>query len=177
VSTLLCQNCNMRTATVHFTQITNNKKTEMYLCEVCAKEKNKFGMNIPMDISNFFAGFTGIPSELKYARDGRQQAAVCDGCGMSYEEFRKTGKMGCSRCYDLYGERIKPLLKRIHGSVSHTGKAPEKIAQTLKMDNQLSKMKAELEAAVQREDYERAAELRDKIRELERSTKKQDLRG
>jgi protein arginine kinase activator len=61
--------------------------------------------------------------------------------------------------------------------VSHTGKAPEKIAQTLKMDNQLIKMKAELEAAVQREDYEKAAELRDKIRELERSTKKQDLRG
>ena len=167
----------MRTATVHFTQIVNNKKTEMYLCEVGAKEKNKFGMNIPMDISNFFAGFTGISAELTYAQDGRQQAAVGDGCGMSYDEFPKTGKMGCSRCYDLYGERIKPLLKRIHGSVSHTGKAPEKITQTLKTDNEISKMKAELEAAVQREDYERAAELRDKIRELEGGTKKQNYRG
>lgn len=174
---MLCQNCNLRTATVHFTQIINNKKTEMYLCELCAKEKNKFGINIPMDISNFFAGFTGIPAELTYAQNSQQQKVACDGCGMSYDEFRKTGKMGCSRCYDLYGERIRPLLKRIHGSVSHTGKAPKKIAQTLRIDSELSKMKAELEAAVQREDYERAAELRDRIRELESSAKNRDVRG
>lgn len=166
----------MRPATVHFTKIVNNKKMEMYLCEVCASEKN-LGFSIPMDVSNFFHGFTGIPAEFAYTKGERQQDDVCKGCGMSYDEFRKTGKMGCSKCYDVYGRRMGPLLKRIHGSVAHTGKAPKKIAHTAQLSSELGKLKRELEAAVQREDYEKAAVLRDKIRDIEGSSRKDNAEG
>ena len=86
---------------------------------------------------------------------------------MSYDDFQKTGKLGCGECYNVFSERLEPLLKRIHGNSEHHGKTPKKMEQSIKKYNELNDLKALLNKAIQSEEYEKAAELRDEIRKLE----------
>lgn len=163
---MLCQNCQKRVANVHFTQITNNKKTEMYLCEQCAREKGQSGIGPPINISDFLSGFMNLGnSETHTIQEPVEEC--CEICGMSFEDFRKTGKMGCSNCYHIYGDRLKPIMKRLHGNTEHTGKVPAKLSGEINQTKELDSLKASLARAVQNEEYEKAAEFRDKIRELE----------
>jgi protein arginine kinase activator len=163
---MLCQNCNKRPANVHFTKIINNKKTEMYLCEQCANEKGQFGFGSPLDVTNFLFGFANSGNDAAYdisaARD-----AVCKKCGMDYEDFLKTGKMGCGECYNTFREKLKPALKRLHGTLKHSGKFPLRRSKEKDLSEQIERLKEQLERAIQNEEYEKAAELRDKIRALE----------
>jgi protein arginine kinase activator len=163
---MLCQNCQKRVANVHFTQITNNKKAEMYLCEQCAKEKGKLGIAPPLNISDFLSGFINFGNgEAQAIQEPAEEC--CEICGMSFEDFRKTGKMGCSNCYHIYGDKLKPIMKRLHGNTEHTGKVPVKLSGKLNQTRELDSLRASLAKAIQEEEYEKAAELRDKIRELE----------
>lgn len=163
---MLCQNCQKRVANVHFTQITNAKKTEMYLCDQCAREKGQSGIGPPMNISDFLSGFMNYGnSEAHTIQEPAEEC--CEICGMSFEDFKKTGKMGCSNCYHIYGDRLKPIMKRLHGNTEHTGKVPSRLSGEVSQTKELDSLKASLAKAVQSEEYEKAAELRDKIRELE----------
>lgn len=168
---MLCQNCQKRVAKVHFTRILNNKKVEMYLCEQCAQEKGHFSFGAPLSINDFFTGLMGYGGSEPYITSVPQQV-VCDKCGMSYEEFQKTGKLGCSNCYELYGENLNPLLKRLHGNVKHHGKLPVKVSQIIKASKEIDELKKLLSSAIANEDYEKAAELRDRIRGLESNSSK-----
>lgn len=163
---MLCQNCQKRPANVHFTQVTNNKKTEMYLCEQCAREKGQSGIGPPINISDFLSGFMNFGnSETHTIQEPAKES--CEICGMTFEDFRKTGKMGCSNCYRIYGDRLKPIMKRLHGNTEHTGKVPARLSGVANQTKELDSLKASLAKAIQNEEYEKAAELRDKIRELE----------
>jgi len=96
-----------------------------------------------------------------------QEGLVCQKCGMSYDEFQKVGKLGCSGCYETFGNRLKPILKRLHGSVEHSGKVPVKISKTLRTSKEIEELKGLLSKAVQNEEYEKAAEIRDRIKAIE----------
>ena len=163
---MLCQHCQKRTANVHFTQIINNNKVEMYLCEQCANEKGQMGFGPSLNIGDFLSGFIGM-GHGGAQLDLEPREAGCEICGMSFEDFRKTGKMGCNNCYKNYGERLKPILKRLHGSSEHTGKAPARISRVLAVSKEIDRLKDLLGKAVQNEEYEKAAEIRDRIREME----------
>lgn len=165
---MLCQNCQKRIANVHFTQVVNNSKVELYLCEQCAKDKGKLTFGSPFPISDFFSGIIGVADPAEYVASPVKQEA-CDKCGMSYEEFQRTGKLGCSNCYKLFGDRLLPLFKRLHGSVEHHGRAPEKMVKTMESQKELEALKQQLGEAIGREEYEKAAELRDQIRKLEKN--------
>ena len=118
---LLCQLCKQREATVHFTRIVNQQKVEMYVCEQCARENNDLKINIHQLLSSIMgmkaAGFEDAPVV----------AQKCNACGMTLEEFNKTGMLGCTRCYEAFSDSIQTMLKRIHGNVKHHGKVPVKI--------------------------------------------------
>ena len=88
---------------------------------------------------------------------------------MSYDEFKKVGKLGCENCYQVYGDKLMPILRRLHGNVQYNGKLPKKIYETVKVSKEIDILKAELENAIKSEEYEKAAEIRDKIRALENS--------
>ena len=163
---MLCQHCQKRTANVHFTQIVNNSKMEMYLCEDCANEKGQFGFGPSLNISDFLSGFMSL-GHSEAPMDLEPREAVCEVCGMSYEDFRKTGKMGCNNCYRNYGEKLKPILKRLHGNSEHTGKAPARISKSREVSKEIEKLKELLGKAIQNEEYEKAAQLRDRIKEME----------
>lgn len=163
---MLCQHCQKHTANVHFTQVVNGKKIEMYLCDDCAREKGKLGLGSPFSINDFFSGFIGFADASPYVTSVPQQE-VCKKCGMSYEEFQRSGKLGCSNCYELFGGKLEPLLKRLHGSVEHHGKLPNRISDTLKASIEIEDLKKQLTEAIHKEQYEKAAEIRDMIRSVE----------
>ncbi|MCX7748929.1 MAG: UvrB/UvrC motif-containing protein [Clostridia bacterium] len=163
---MLCQNCQKRIANVHFTQIINNKKVEMFLCDQCSKEKGQIGFETTFNINDFLSGFMSLTHPVPNVNTVNNDV-VCNQCGMSYVEFQKVGKFGCGNCYDVFGERVKPLIKRLHGNVQHHGKEPSKFSKSMEKTREIETLKQMLNAAVQNEEYEKAADIRDKIREIE----------
>lgn len=169
---MLCQNCNKRTANVHFTKVVNDKKIELYLCEQCAREKGQinlgtaYDLGTPMNIVDFFPGFVGYNLNSPYISQ-LHKVKKCTGCGMSRDDFQETGKLGCSECYKTFKEQISPLIKRIHGVAKHQGKVPPKFLRKVNATREIQRLKEELNKAVLNEEYEKAALLRDKIREFE----------
>jgi protein arginine kinase activator len=91
----------------------------------------------------------------------------CRICGMSYRDFARAGRLGCSRCYETFEDRLDPLLRRIHGSGRHMGKAPAKASGAARARRELEELRRQLSAAVAQEAYEKAAELRDRIKAIE----------
>jgi len=170
---MICQVCNKRPANVHMTKIINGVKTELHICEQCANEKEGLNLNgqmpvfnAPFSFSNILAGlmdFTGAGS-MQYTP---QKQLKCPGCGLDYENFRKTGQFGCSECYESFGDRLEPIFKRIHGNTQHTGKVPKRTGGLIRIKKDMEKLKYELKRAIENEQYEKAAELRDKIKLLE----------
>jgi len=164
---MLCQNCQQRPANVHFTKIVNNTKVEMYLCEQCAAEKDQFGFDDNFSFSDFFTRLIGLGSSSPQHLATQRKNTVCDKCGMSFSEFQKIGKMGCSRCYEMFGEQMKPILKRLHGNMQHTGKVPSRIERKKSHEKEINELKKLLNEAIKNEEYEKAAEIRDRIKKLE----------
>jgi protein arginine kinase activator len=172
---MLCQQCNQRDATVHFTKIVNHDKQEYHLCETCARERGDFMMMKGLGGSGF--SFHNLLSGLLGFEQGAgqvvgQPAAVsqhrCGTCGLSYQQFAQVGRFGCSDCYKYFSGKLEPLLRRIHGgATSHTGKVPLRGGVQIKQRRQLETLRKELQQKIQHEQFEEAAVLRDRIRELE----------
>lgn len=169
---MLCQKCHKREANVHFTQILNGIKTESYLCSQCANQNDKFTFSPQLNLGDFLWGFPGVAESGGLTETEQPREVRCDFCGMSFDDFRKTGKVGCANCYRTFRENLNPILRRLHGNTEHKGKIPGKLTECIKTGNEIEKLKEELTAAIGREEYERAAELRDRIRKLESSGNK-----
>jgi len=118
-----------------------------------------------LPIQSFLAGLLeqGAAPVLQ-AAPGTQ----CANCGLSYRDFSRAGRLGCSQCYERFGERLDPVLRRIHSSSQHTGKVPARSGSTIKLRRDLHELRELLLRAVRAEEFERAAALRDEIRELEK---------
>lgn len=162
---MICQECGLRPATIHLTKIVNGKKTEMHLCEECAREKGEMLFIPPLAFGNFLAGL--INSEGYGGQTETEEAAKCPVCGQTYADFVHSGKLGCRSCYVQFEDRLEPLIRRIHGSDRHTGKVPVRTGGLVRLRREIEDLKSELSKAVIREEYERAAQLRDRIKELE----------
>jgi protein arginine kinase activator len=164
---MLCQECKQKPASVHLTKIINNHKTELHLCEECAGQREDF-MNItPFSVNDLIAGFMDM-SKAKRAYE-RPAPPKCAVCGMDYNQFKKIGRLGCQECYKYFGNELEPVLRKIQGSTVHNGKVPKRCGSHLARKKQIAELKAELKRAVEVEAFEKAAELRDLIKELEHS--------
>lgn len=164
---MLCDICAKKEATVHLTEIVNDQVTKLNLCEDCAREKGA-QMEEHFGLSELLAGLTDIGTTVE------PEVAIttkCPNCGLTYQNFRKMGRLGCSECYEVFKKELGPLLKRIHGSDRHVGKVPLKGGKTIKDTRTLQDLKIQLEKAIQTEEFEEAAKLRDKIRDLEQKAK------
>ncbi|MCM8763686.1 MAG: UvrB/UvrC motif-containing protein, partial [Candidatus Omnitrophica bacterium] len=157
-------------ATVHVTEIINNQITEMHICEDCAREKS-IQMEQQFGVSDLLAGIADLGTTL--GEKAKEELKLkCDNCGMNYEDFKKIGRLGCSECYASFRKNLVPLLKRIHGSTQHLGKVPPKMVKEVKRKSELDILKEKLQESIQKEEFEEAARLRDKIRELEKKNQK-----
>lgn len=175
---MLCDNCKKNQACMHITKITNNQKLEKHLCNECAKltgEMNIAGLAFDnsFSVQDFLKGmFSQVVEEAEQAEE-----TACAHCGMTYNEFSRGGKIGCSACYAAFGARLEPLLRRIHGASAHIGKVPRRSGGMLEVKLRIKRLKQELERQVFSEEYELAAKTRDEIRELEKSLAEQTTNG
>ena len=166
-----CQRCGVNEASVSYTQIINGEKTKLVLCDECANELN-IGMNFKFDFNDVFGTFFDEPSFVKTLE--MPKPIACDVCGTTYDDFVKTGMFGCENCYRVFSNRLDNVLKRLHGSDRHVGKKlilnPSKSVVTTKNKSkgEIDKLKEELQECIKKEEYEKAAEIRDKIKKLEK---------
>jgi protein arginine kinase activator len=163
---MICDICQKNSATVHLTEIVNDKVVEMHICQACASFKAE-ELNVQFNISDFLGGLAGTES-LR----ADKQSLRCKSCGFSYEDFKKKGRLGCSRCYSVFKQQLLPLLKKIHSSARHVGKVPGKARQKVSLELDVQELRKRLMRAIKLEEYEEAASLRDKIRKLEKKNNK-----
>jgi len=161
---MICEQCGKKSATVHITKIENGKKSDMHLCDQCAVASSPFHMSPTFTMSDLLAGLINsgsVPMKMDISEQPK-----CDVCGLSYDRFKATGRFGCSNCYTVFGERLNPLFKRVHGNTTHTGKIPSRAGARIKTIRLVEKLKMKLEEAIQNEEYEKAAQLRDEIKQI-----------
>ncbi|REE68881.1 protein arginine kinase activator [Paenibacillus taihuensis] len=169
---MLCQECDKKPATLHFTKIVNGEKTEFHICESCARER---GEGIP-GTANGFSIHSLLSGLLDFEPVGNMNALGakpaqqlrCDNCGLTYTQFSKMGRFGCSNCYTQFGSKLDPILKRVHGNTTHVGKIPKRTGVQILLRREIDELKRDLNMQIEQQEFEAAAGLRDRIRELER---------
>ena len=156
-----CDVCKKNAATVFLTQIVEGKMQKVNLCEACSKEK---GVTDPTGfaLADMLLGL-GASKEMEKSGAGQR----CPTCGFSQADFKKTGRFGCSNCYEVFAEGLENMLKSMHKGTNHVGKVPPRLLKARQRDEEMKKLQRDLRKAVTEEKYEVAAGLRDKIQELE----------
>lgn len=164
---MFCEDCKQKPAAVHLTQVFNGNIMQSHLCEECAAKKGGFifdpgsKFSIPNLLSSIFGSSCSVdPAPVS-------QMTTCPNCGMSFYRIRETGKLGCSECYKVYEQELEPTLRRIHGNSQHIGKIPSRGGEKVLLRKEVENLKSKLQEAVSLEEYEKAAEIRDSIKELE----------
>jgi len=157
-----CCVCKEKPATVHLTQIVGDKMQKLDLCEECAKAK---GINDPTSfaMADLMLGL-GASQELDQSAAGAE--LKCPRCGFSQADFKKSGRLGCPDCYKTFAEGLSGLLKTMHKGTRHIGKAPEALRSARESIDRLKTLQKKLAKAIEGEDYEMAAGLRDEIKLL-----------
>ena len=154
---MICERCQQKTASVHLQQIINGKKTEQHLCKECASQ-----FEMPISLEQFFQGFLD-----SFASSPQAAEVNCPECGFSFKRFKDSGRLGCKACYPAFSDELTLLLKQLHGSSKHQGKFPKKAGTALLSMRRIETLRHHLNKAVESEEYEEAARLRDEIRQLE----------
>lgn len=165
-----CQKCGANNATTHVKTIINGELREYDLCSECA---HKMGYtNVFGDMENEFSNFLG--SFFGNVLPARTQATRCEFCGSTYSDIAKSGHVGCAKCYEIFADELYPSIRRIHGNTTHCGKnssvaekTKQSKAKTETKEEKIKKLKAQLESAIKEQNFELAAELRDKIKKME----------
>ena len=162
-----CDQCREREAVIHLTQIVNEQVTTLHLCERCAAEK---GVESPSGVvktplGSFLAAIgKNLPETVSAPRSGE----TCARCGGSLQDFRESGRLGCPECYRSFEVPLRDLLRRLHGSTHHVGERyAEHGADPANGQVESAELREQLRLAVETENFELAAELRDRLRVME----------
>lgn len=170
---MICQECNERPATFHFTKVVNGEKTEIHICEHCAHENSSMFIDnsTGFSINNLLAGLLNLEPSMNKAQQDvfkKNEVLQCSRCQMTFQQFTKVGRFGCSECYRTFNNQINPILKRVHsGNTIHAGKIPERIGGSIHVRKRIEILKQNIKDLIQEEEFEKAAEIRDEIRSLE----------
>lgn len=157
---MLCDICHKNIATIHLTEIVNEKVIELHLCQECASAKTE-ELKHQLSLSDFLTGL------VERHQPQEKQNIICPLCGLTFSEFKKKGRVGCCKCYGTFKEYLIPLFSKIHGSAHHAGKVPRTIEKNMEDKRKIKELKKRLERAVMLEEYEDAARIRDDIKILE----------
>ena len=163
---MLCCLCKEKEAKVHLTQIVGNKMQKVDLCDECAKEK---GVDDPTgsSLAHLLLGL-GAATETDPAE--ANSGLKCPNCGFTQADFKKTGRLGCPHCYEIFGEGLDTLLKSMHKGTHHVGKVPAAMRRVRDSQRLLKSLQEQLQQAIAAEDFELAAKLRDRIKGAQNPT-------
>lgn len=167
---MLCQNCGKYDATTHVKRIINGEAAEAHLCTDCARA---------LGYTDVFGGFGNTFSDLLGSFFGEAPKSTlttrtirCEKCGNTFNDIVNSGKIGCADCYTTFYDKLLPSLQRIHGKTRHEGKVPTvRHAENTNSADSLIRLETELKEAIGSQNFERAAELRDKINNIKEGTK------
>ena len=158
----LCDLCGKVEATMKVSQLDKDGKvTEISVCAECARQRGF------TEVGKLKAGVAEIIAELKTRVDEGDSKLICGNCGLSYAEFKQQGRLGCADCYVSFHDKLAPLIRRIHGAVQHVGRTASGGRKQAQVKMNVQKLRDALSGAIQDEDYEKAAALRDKLRRTE----------
>jgi protein arginine kinase activator len=163
--TARCDNCGRNDSVIQLTQVENNEMRVLHLCESCAAERG-----VELDTQKSNAPLADFLAQIGKGVTEGQAAGRCPACGMTAAQLRQTGRLGCSTCYAHYDEHLRGLLRRLHGGTKHVGKVV--LPADAKENDRAARMvslRRSLQRAVEAEDFEFAASLRDQLRQLETS--------
>jgi len=152
-----CHHCESQ-ATVHLTQIINGQMHKMDLCEACAQEK---GVTNPDNLS-----IGSLLSEDQSKVGAGSASMTCESCGTTHQDFKKGGRLGCEACYHVFRPVLEPLLDGMHAGIKHLGKVPSRTVIKKGEQENEELLRSQLKQAVEEENYEKAAELRDRLKKL-----------
>ena len=159
---MLCQNCKKNEANMHMKRIINGSATEVHLCSDCARS-----LGYGDSFGSFGLGFSDLFSDLLGRTENSLSGAAalrCSLCGKNFNDIAESGRVGCAECYTTFYDKLLPTLRKIHGKTTHQGKIPLNHGETkVESHIDIDALKQELKRAVEREDYELAAKLRDQI--------------
>lgn len=159
-----CEKCHVNEATVFLTQTSNGETVEMHLCDTCAKDNEAALFDNGISFQQFLSGLL----EDNKSPQIKSHTLTCDQCGMTLDAFKKNSLVGCAGCYKSFETYLRPIIKRLQSSTVHTGKKPGHIDETIKFQEKINRLESELKIALMQENYEQAAVLRDRIRDLRR---------
>jgi protein arginine kinase activator len=168
---MLCEDCGKQEAVFLYNVVVGDDVKQYHLCEECAQKRGSGKSKTSTDEL-----LLGIVKGLSSEQRKEEEKLICV-CGLSFSEFRKGGKLGCVECYATFGEKLKPLLQRIHGATKHVGKIVTKDEEYLRRKREIMKLEEQLNRAVAKEDFEAAARIRDRIKEYQTlNSKKKESR-
>jgi protein arginine kinase activator len=144
-------------------EIINNVVTELHLCQECYEAREQQGKTGSVDAE---VDLQGLVEEEKKKSKTKPKSKRCPGCGLSEEQFRARGRLGCGECYRIFAKALEPILVKVHGATEHCGKIPQEAARSLDLKTELRKLQEDLQRAILAENYERAAKLRDRIKQF-----------
>lgn len=158
---MMCDVCQKDDAQIFLTQIVDGKMQKVNLCPACAKAK---GVNDPTGFA-----LTDLLMNMGATEQIEKNPGLlkCPVCGFTQADFKKTGRLGCSRCYDVFGDQLAPMLKNMHKGITHIGKVPRRFQETFERRRRMDDLQERLAKAVADEAFEDAATLRDEIRQLD----------
>ncbi|MEJ2664343.1 MAG: UvrB/UvrC motif-containing protein [Spirochaetia bacterium] len=162
---MTCEICCIRDAVFHIKQIVGKEEIELHLCQSCAAVRgiNTINENEDFSIGELLNNLMDIKSGLKKG----PAKTVCPKCKFTFDKFKKTGRLGCSECFTVFSKQIRVLMHKMFGSISHKGKYPLKLQAYKMYVDDIQSLKIKLDEALEREDYEEAAVLRDKIKVMQ----------
>ncbi len=172
-----CQICKKNDARIVFTQIVNNEKMVLHICPECAREK---GLSIEIDISpaahdshsveKLLKGFTSqndLPED-EGEQGGDYPDLTCETCGLTFRDFKKEGLFGCDSCHVTFSDYLEDILRQIHGTAVHDSEPPKTDENVVGARHELKRLREKLKHCVEIENYEEAAEIRDRIAEIQK---------
>lgn len=171
---MLCEKCRKNEAKINLVTIMNGQKQEVWLCENCAKDIANVPFFNPI-LKNINLPLQGMITEILSNADmnksdvdsNKIKETVCSNCGLTYDEFKKSGKLGCANCYKDFQVVLEPRIKSLQLGIKHIGKIPKIKGKELVQRQRLKGLKEEMQQLILAEEYERAAIIRDEIKKLE----------
>lgn len=175
---MTCQDCKKNQAQVHFTQIVNNEKLSLSLCKDCASARGFHSPldNVPFPLAEILSSLTTGLSDKSSGKD--IEKIKCEACGLTFGDFTRKGRFGCGQCYRTFRTRLEGIMRKIHGASLHRGSIPkyegEKTENLPIPIKEEERLETELKKAIESEDFERAAEIRDKLRLMKEEQERQE---
>lgn len=172
---MLCQKCKKNNATIHYRENINGKVTEYSLCADCAAElerdgvikiENPFSNFMRDDIFDFASVLPSFFTSLNHAL-GSGETKRCPVCGSTFNDIARTGHIGCPQCYETFADELAATVNQLHGTSKPQGRIPKRFGEKQNREAEINSLKEEQKKAIEAQEFEKAAELRDKIKALE----------